>query len=141
MPFWRDGLEALQRPPRERHRRRPGPQVDHAHVGPVDAAARHAGAQRLGAGFLGGEALGVAGGAVGLALGAGPFGLGEDAPGEALAEAFEGLLDAADVGQVVADADDQAARSARASSIRARIRWMAGTRPVKIASPIRKWPM
>ena len=39
------------------------------------------------------------------------------------------------------DPDDHAAACPRAASIRARIRRMAGSRPVKIASPIRKWPM
>ena len=56
------------------------------------------------------------------------------------------FCDAADVGEVRADADDQAAASplagrALAASISARIRRMAASRPVKIASPIRKWPM
>ena len=85
-------------------------QVDHAHVAPEDAAPE-AGAQRLGAGLLGGEPLGVACGAVGLALRARALDLGEDALDETLAEALQRLFDAADVGEVRADADDQAAAS------------------------------
>ncbi len=41
---------------------RPGRQIDHAHVEPGHALP-DAGAERLGAGLLGGEALGVGGGA------------------------------------------------------------------------------
>src|SRR6185437_9837970 len=115
-------------------------QVDDAHVAPEDPAA-HAGAERLGAGLLGGEALGVAGGPVVLALGAGAFDLGEDAVREALAVALQGLFDPPDVGEVGAQADDHAAFTDLASSISARMRWMAGPRPMKMASPIRKWPM
>ena len=47
-------------------------------------------------------------------------------------------LGPANVRQVGPEPDNHAARVALASSIRARIRWMAGPRPMKIASPIRK---
>src|SRR4029079_8390892 len=117
-----------------------GAHVHHAHVAPEDAAA-DAGAQRLGAGLLGREPLGVAGRGIELALGARPLDLGEHPMGEPIAEAVQALLHPADVGEVRAQADDHAAFPARASSIRARIRRMAGPSPMKIASPIRKWPM
>ena len=61
------------------------------------------------------------------------------------------LLDAADVDEVGAEAEDHAFTSSlwggrreviiRASSINARMRRMEASRPTKIASPIRKWPM
>ena len=65
-----------------------------------------AGAERLGAGFLGGKALGVGGGALGPAVGFAALDLGEDPLGEALAVALERLLDPPDVDHVVAEADD-----------------------------------
>src|SRR5690606_21536 len=69
--------------------------------------------------------------------------LGEDALGEAVAEALQRLLDAAYVDQVAAKADDHASASvvARASSIRRRIVRIDCSRPTKIASPTRKWPI
>src|SRR4051812_10618309 len=99
--------------------------------------ALQSGAERLGHRLLGGESLGVAGGGVRLGVRAAALGLGEGLVLEALAEPVDRGLDAADVGQVGADADDHA----RASSISSRIRSMAGARPTKMASPIRKWPM
>src|SRR5882672_678085 len=119
-------------------------QVDDAEVAPEHAGAE-AGAERLRAGLLGSEALGVAGGAVGAAVGFLLLGLREDAIGEAGAEARQRPLDAADIDDVAADAEDHAllspADSARALSMRARMRRMALSRPPKIASPTRKWPM
>src|SRR5262249_40042465 len=93
--------------------------------------------QGLGAGLLGGEAFGVARGGVGLPVGAGPFDLCEDPLLEPLAEPLERSGDAADVGQVRAAAEDHG----RARSISWRIRRMASSRPTKIGSPIRKWPI
>src|SRR5690606_32145578 len=139
-PFGRDCLEPLQRAAGQGHGRLARPEVDHAHVAPEDTAT-HSRAQSLGAGLLRREALGVRGRPVRLALRAGPFDFGEDAVREALAEPRQALLHSPDVGQVRPDPDDHAAAPARASSIKARMRWMAGPRPVKIASPIRKWPM
>ena len=57
-----------------------GPGVDYAHVAP-EYPATHARAQGLGAGFLGRESLGVAGGAAGLPLERGALSLGEDRAG------------------------------------------------------------
>src|SRR3989304_3877533 len=51
----------------------------------------------------------------------------------------ERLLDAPDVDKVGANAQDHA--GLRALSISARMRLIASTRPSKIASPMRKWPM
>src|SRR6185295_12545981 len=66
----------------------------------------------------------------------GPLGGGEHPVEEALAEPLERLLDPRDVAQVGTDPDDH-----RAPSIAARIRRTLVSRPVKIASPTRKWPM
>ena len=97
-------------------------------------------AERLGARFLGGEALGVGGGAQLPSLRLPPLDLGEHAPDEALAVALERLLDAPDVDQVAADSDDHLAA---ASAVRRaprpsapRIRRTLASRPMKIASPI-----
>src|SRR5690606_40421377 len=119
-----------------------GRQVDDAHVAPEDAAPE-AGAERLGAGLLGRVALGVAGGAQAPSVRLRPLDLGEHAVGEAVAVAFERPLDAADVDDVAADADDHRGCGvpARASSINARMRRMAPSSPTKIASPTRKWPI
>ena len=149
------------------HHRLAGAQVADRHVLPGDAHAQ-AGAERLGARLLRGPALGVGAGHVAAALGLALLGLGEDAVAETVAETVERALDALDVAQVGADAEDHRAlprgaetgnfmrefapqfqlltdfeggMPARAASIRRRISAMAGVRPRKIASPIRKWPM
>jgi hypothetical protein len=62
--------------------------------------------------------------------------LGEHAVQEAIAEAGKRLLDPLDIAQVGAEADDH-----RAESISWRILRTLASSPVKIASPIRKWPM
>src|SRR5471032_2092666 len=125
----------------QRDRRLAAPEVDHAHVAPEDAAAK-AGAERLRAGLFGSEALGVARRASGATLRALLLGRGENALDEPVAEPGERLLDAPDVDQVVADADDHAAAPpARASFMIRRISRIAASRPTKIASPTRKWPM
>src|SRR5690606_20273976 len=80
-------------------------QIDHSHVAPVDAPAEP-GAERLGAGLLGGEALGIGGGALGPALGFGALDGSEAAHDEPLAMAGEGLFDAADLAQIAAEPDD-----------------------------------
>src|SRR5690606_30466981 len=113
-----------------------GRQVHHPHVAPVDVGP-HPGPQGLGAGLLGGEPLGVAPGRIGLAVRAGALQFSEDALLETVAEAVQRRLDAPDVRQVSADADDHDT----ASSMAARIRRMAASRPTKTASPIRKWPI
>ncbi|MNT23000.1 hypothetical protein D3C72_1584070 [compost metagenome] len=115
-------------------------QVHHPHVAPIDVSA-HPGAQRLGAGFLGREPLGVAPGRVRLAVRTGALQFGETALLEAVAEPIQRLLDAANVRQVSADADNHRPAPLTASSIAVRIRRMAASRPTKTASPIRKWPM
>ena len=134
-----DLLQAGQRAAGQRHGRLAAAQVDHAHVAPEHAAAQ-AGAERLGAGLLGGEALGVARRARRPALRALLLDLGEDALHEAVTEALQRLLDAADVAEIVADAQDHA-EPLRASSMMRRISRIAASRPTKIASPTRKWPM
>ncbi len=117
-------------------RRRARRRVDHADVLHEDAALEP-GPDRLGKGLLGGEALGErAGAGERSARRLGAFDVGEDTLQETLAEAIERRLDALDVAQVGADRDDH-----RALSINDRIRATLASSPVKIASPIRKWPM
>ncbi len=111
--------------PGQRHGRLAARQVDHAQVAPVDAVPGHPGAQRLGAGLLGGEALGVTGRPGRAAVGFLLLDRCEHPIRETAAEAIEGFLDAADVDQVVAEADDHgvAFRSgaARAAGLRPRL--------------------
>src|SRR5690242_8625816 len=100
-------------------------------------AALEPGADRLGEGLLRGEALGEgAGGRVRPGCGFRPLDLSEDAQQELVAPAIERILDPLDVAKVRADADDH-----RVWSISSRIRRTLASRPVKIASPMRKWPM
>src|SRR5271165_2040454 len=140
---WReDRLQALGRTAGQPHGRLPRRQVDDPHVAPEDATLE-ARAERLGAGLLGGEPLGVRGGASGAGVGAAPLDFGEAALDEPLPVTLERLLDAANVAKVAADSDDHrsAAAVVRPSSIAARIRFTVSARPTKIASPTRKWPM
>src|SRR5436190_2974762 len=135
----RDFLQAGERAPGQHQGRLAAAQIDHPHVAPEHAAPQ-AGAERLGASLLGGEALGVARGTRRAALGAPLLDLGEDAPDEALAEALQRFLDAADVAEIVADAQDHA-EPVRAWSMMRRISRIAASSPTKIASPTRKWPI
>lgn len=79
--------------------------VDDLEILPTDAVTP-AGANGLHAGFLGGEAGGVAFGLIGLALDVGDLSGGVDAVDEAGTETVEGVLDAVDFAQVRAEADD-----------------------------------
>src|SRR6478672_4166822 len=100
-------------------------------------AALEAGADGLRESFFGGEALGEgSGGGVRTRCGLRLLDLGEDALQEFLAPAVERILDPLDVAEVGAEADDH-----RALSISSRIRRTLASRPVKMASPMRKWPM
>src|SRR5512132_2919337 len=74
-------------------------------VAPADALAE-AGAQRLGTRLLGGVALGVAGGAVDVAVAAAALEVGVHTPAESIAPALQRTPQAADVDQVGADAQD-----------------------------------
>src|SRR5262249_24736731 len=123
----------------ELHGRPSRRQIDHPHVAPEHARPQP-GAERLGAGLLGGKALGVGLEPVGAALGPRPLGGGEDARQEALAVALDHLLDAAHVAEIGADADDHPAL-ARPRAMAARMVCTAFARPENTASPIRKWPM
>src|SRR5215831_14942964 len=101
-------LELLERATRQHEGGPTGREVDHAQVAPINAAAK-AGAERLGARLLGGVALGVALGAIEPALGARALNRREDAFEEPIAEALDGLFDAADVDEIAADAEDHRA--------------------------------
>src|SRR5919199_6473575 len=101
----RDAPELLQRAAFEHQRGPARRQVHDAHVAEEDAAAE-ARAERLGAGLLRGEALGVGRGPRGPRLGLAPFRLREDPVREALAVALEHALDPPDVHEVAAEADD-----------------------------------
>src|SRR5262249_31452786 len=116
-------------------------QIDHAHVAPEDAGA-HACAQRLGAGLLGREALGV-----GLRLPRPPvcpgaLDRGEDPGEKAVAVARDHLLDPPHIDEVGADAENhRTAARARPRSMAVRMMVTACPSPVETASPTRKWPM
>src|SRR5262249_33748210 len=137
----RERLKARERATGELHGRTAGWQIHHAHVAPPDAAA-HAGAERLGAGFLGREALGVGLDALPLALAARGLGLRKHALGEAPAVALDRLGDPPHVGDIGADTEDHARPAAtRPSSIALRIVFTACAIPPNTASPMRKCPM
>ncbi len=72
---------------------------------PADAAA-DAGAEGLGAGFLGGEAGGEGFGEVSLGHTVGDFTRGEDALEKGVSEALEAALDAFDLDEIAAESDD-----------------------------------
>src|SRR5688572_27593262 len=113
-----------------------GRKVRHPHAVPVGRRP-DAGAERLGEGLLGGEALGEVGGRLAVGAEAPQLGLAQDALGEAIAEALERLLDAADLDHVVADAVDQPA----ASVISRFISRTALRRPTNSARLTMAWPM
>src|SRR5688572_8518314 len=96
-----------------------------------------AGAQGLGEGLLGGEALGQVGGGLAVAVEALQLGLAQDAAREALAEALQRLLDAPDLDHVVADAVDQP----DASTIRRFISRTASRMPTNTARLTMAWPI
>ena len=113
----RKGVKRIAGAAGQLQRRSAGGRVDDADV-LHEHAALEAGADRLGEGFLGGEALGQRarrGERAPRRLG--PLDVGEHPVEEAIAEAVERILDPLDVAQVGADADDH-----RAASISSRIR-------------------
>src|ERR1700675_1267537 len=137
----RDRREPRRGAPGQLHRRLAGGKVDDAHVAPEDAVA-HPRAERLGAGLLGRKSLRVGCRAAGAPIGPAPLDLGETARDETIPELAESLLDAPDIAEVAADADDhRRAPEARPSSIAARIARTVSASPTKIASPTRKWPI
>src|SRR5580658_9994642 len=140
--FGCDRFEAPLGAAGELHGRPSRRQVDDAHVAPPHTGA-YAGAKRLGAGFLSGEALGIGFDPVAPPFGAGALGRREDAVDEAIAMALDDFRDAAYVGNVGADAEDHrpAPLLRRARFITARILRTTASRPSKIASPIRKCPI
>src|SRR5688572_15608677 len=115
-------------------------QIHHPHVAPEDALIE-AGSEGFGAGFLGSETFGVRRRALLAALRSPHLDRSKDPFNEALAIAVESLLDAPDIDEVAADADDHRAAapaaSARAVSIRRRMVRTLSSRPTKIASPMR----
>jgi hypothetical protein len=66
------------------------------------------GAERLGAGLLGGESLGIGSGPIGAAVGFALFDRSEATGDEAVAETLERFLDPPNIDQVAAKADDHA---------------------------------
>src|SRR5262245_13562583 len=79
--------------------------INDSHVAPEHSPSQ-AGAQRLGAGLLGGEPLRVRGRAASPPIGAPLFRVGETARGEPLSVTLERPLDALDVTKVAAHAYD-----------------------------------
>src|SRR6185437_8325574 len=123
------------------HQRRPAAgQIDDAEIAPVDAPTK-AGAESLRASLFSRIALGVTLDAIGAPIGARPLLRGEDAVEKPLTKARDGLLDATDVDEVSADAEDHVLSPPRPASMAARIRAIASASPMKIASPTRKCPI
>src|SRR2546427_7633660 len=101
MSFRREKLKRPRRPSGQLQCWAPTRQIHHPHVAPKYAPAEPR-AQSLGAGLLGGEALGVGGGAAYPAIGFQPLRLGEHTGEEALAVALDSAFDPPDVDHVVA---------------------------------------
>ena len=101
----REGFEPGRRAAGQAQCRLAGRQIDDAHVAQGNARAKPC-AQRLGASFLGGEALRVRGSPACPRIGFALLRLSEAAPDETLTEARERVLDAPDIAKVVAEADD-----------------------------------
>src|SRR6516165_5864551 len=106
------GRKPRQRAACERHGRPAGGKIDDAHVAEEDASAKP-GAQRLGAGLLGGKSLGIGFGPPRAPLGRGALDIGEYPRQETLAVAGDRLLDAPHVDDVGTDPQDHAATRAR----------------------------
>ncbi len=87
--------------------------------------ARRPGAERLGAGLLGRETLGIGLAPPGAAFGFGALGRGEDASEKTLAVALDGTLDAADIDEIGTDTENHA----RPRSMPARMVFTAAARP------------
>src|SRR6185437_75371 len=105
-------------------------------------AAAETGAQRLGAGFLRGVALGIGLDAVLAAVGFGALGGRIDTVEETLAVFFDHAANAPRVDDVGAEPNDHALLTlARPRSMDARMTVTVSARPSKTASPIRKCPI
>src|SRR5436190_7288407 len=126
---------ALQRVGELKHRLAGG-EVAHPHAVPVGRRL-DAGAERLGEGLLGGEALGEVVRRQPVLLEAGELRRTQDAPREALAVALERRLDARDVHHIRADPKDH--RAAR--SIKLFISRTASRMPTTTARLTMAWPM
>ena len=127
------GIEPRERAAGKLHGRTSRRQVDDAHVAPEHAGAQ-TGAECLGAGFLGGETLGVSFDPSGAAFGLCALEWREDAIEEALTVPFDRALDAADIDEIGSYPEDHA----RPRSIAARMVFTASAKPEKTPSPIRK---
>src|SRR5665213_1869519 len=98
------GIEPRQCATCQLHGRPPARQVDDAHVAPEHAGAQ-SGAERLGAGFLGGETLGIGFRDVGPALGLGALGLRKDAAEKTFTVPLDGFGNAARVAEIGAQSN------------------------------------
>ena len=137
------GVIALQ--PRERAagelHRRPSPgKIDDTHIAPENAASQ-TGTERFGAGFLGGEALGIGFDGIRPPFGFVAFGRREDAAEKPLAVSLDDVGDPPHVDDIGTEADDHAPAFLRPRSIAARMNFTVSESPSNTASPIRKWPM
>src|SRR4029078_10299234 len=104
------------------------------HLSPPIATAPHHSSQGIGAGLLGGETLGIGRGPLCPAVRFGALDIGIDPREESLAMLLDVFFKAADVDQFVPDTEDHA----RASSISLRMARIEASRPMNIASPIKK---
>src|SRR5262249_26350488 len=106
----RDFLQAFQRAAGELHARLAAGKIDDAHVAPEHTPPQP-GAERFGTGFFRGEALCITCSTLRTLIRFVALELGKDAAEETLAEALDAFLDAADIDEIGADADDHCGRS------------------------------
>src|SRR5258705_11759164 len=130
-----DLFQALQRAARQSHGRLACGKIDEAHVRPENAMLK-SGSQSLRASFLGGKALRIRGRALGSPFGFNLLHIGKNAVDEFLPVTLEHLFHAPDVDEIAAQTNNHVATLA--SSIKWRMRLIAGPKPLKTASPIRK---
>lgn len=132
----------LAGPPGQPQRGLAGGEVDHAEIAPEHALAE-AGAERLAGRLLRRVALGIGGGAqlLGAAVGLAAFQRREDALQEALAMPLQHPLDAANVHDVVAEADDhvRAGSIQRGRQALLRSTWMMPGQARNAAMTLERW--
>ena len=106
MSGWQHLLQTLRCAACQGHCRLAGWQVDDAHMLPVHAAPRNAGAQRLGAGFLGSKPLGIGFSRQFAPLGQCNFNIREAAIFETITEPLNRPRNALDIAEIISHSDD-----------------------------------
>src|SRR5437588_5878230 len=133
---WRGDLaQPFRRASGELYRRLAGGKIDDADIAPEHPAPKSR-AKGFGACLLCCESLGIGGGPLRSVFGFPLFDLGKNAVNKPAAISIQRSFDAPDVHKITTEPDDH-----RAASISSRMRRIAFSRPINMASPLRKWPI